>query len=108
MGVVKSTQGQNFSSSYTYAAVTVVFHFLCSDYVNLISGRYFCNRNKFLRKMVGLGFLNGDNAPTEDAKKALPGDIEPPRPKVMDKTVMRPLSRQMMTNPHFGQKKALV
>ena len=38
--------------------------------------------------MVGLGFLNGDNAPTEDAKKALPGDIEPPRPEVKDKTVI--------------------
>ena len=45
-------------------------------------------RNKFLRKMVGLGFLNGDNAPTEDAKKVLPDDIEPPRPEVMDKTVI--------------------
>lgn len=38
--------------------------------------------------MVGLGFLNSNNAPTEDAKKALPGDIESPRPELMEKTVI--------------------
>lgn len=37
--------------------------------------------------MVGLGFLNSRNAPTDDAKKALPSDIKP-RPEVMDKTVI--------------------
>lgn len=42
---------------------------------------------KFLRKMVGLGFLSKDNAPTEDAKKALPADIPAPTGNV-DKTVV--------------------
>lgn len=27
-------------------------------------------RTQFLQKMVGLGFLNSSNAPTEDAKKS--------------------------------------
>ena len=44
-------------------------------------------RKKFLRKMVGLGFLSKDNAPTEDAKKALPADIPAPTGNV-DKTVV--------------------
>ena len=31
--------------------------------------------NKFLRRMVSLGFLTESNAPTEEAKQALPSDI---------------------------------
>ena len=38
--------------------------------------------------MVALGFLNGSNAPTEEAKQALPTDLDPPRPEVMEKTVL--------------------
>ena len=30
----------------------------------------------FLHKMFSLGFLNKDNVPTEEAKKALPDDLE--------------------------------
>ena len=45
-------------------------------------------RNSCLRKMVELGFLNPDNAPTEDAKKALPSDIETPCPELIEKTVI--------------------
>ena len=45
-------------------------------------------RQKFLRKMVGLGFLNVNNAPTEEAKNALPSDLESPPPEVIDKTVV--------------------
>lgn len=45
-------------------------------------------RNKFLRKMVGLGFLNLDNAPTDEAKNALPSDLESPSSEVIDKTVI--------------------
>lgn len=45
-------------------------------------------RNKFLRKMVGLGFLDESNAPTDEAKQALPKDIEPPRPELKEKTVV--------------------
>ena len=35
-------------------------------------------RGQFLRKMIGLGFLNRDNAPTPEAKLALPEDLETP------------------------------
>ena len=45
-------------------------------------------RKSFLRKMAGLGFLNPNNALTDDAKKALPGDIETPCPKLIEKTVI--------------------
>ena len=45
-------------------------------------------RTKFLRRMVALGFLNANNAPTEDAKLALPSDLEMPPPRVMEKTVI--------------------
>ena len=37
--------------------------------------------------MVGLGFINGANAPTEEAKRALPVGIEP-RQERIDKTVI--------------------
>ena len=45
-----------------------------------------CQR-KFLRRMASLGFLNSDNAPTDDAKKALPTDITSPSLNVIDKIV---------------------
>ena len=45
-------------------------------------------RKSFLRKMVGLGFLNPTNAPTEEAKKALPNDLEPPPTEVIQKTIL--------------------
>jgi len=38
--------------------------------------------------MVMLGFLNADNAPTVDAKLALPTDLHCPEKDVMDKTVV--------------------
>lgn len=45
-------------------------------------------RLKFLRKMVGLGFLNKSNAPSEDAKQALIKlDLEPPQ-NLVNKTVI--------------------
>ena len=44
-------------------------------------------RKIFLRKMVGLGFLSSDNAPTEEAKQALPSDLPGPTGDV-DKTVV--------------------
>ena len=43
-------------------------------------------RKKFLRRMVALGFLNQSNAPTEEAKTALPTDLENPSQEVIDKT----------------------
>ena len=46
------------------------------------------NCKSFLRKMVGLKFLNPGNAPTSEAKKALLNDIEPPQTEVIDKTVL--------------------
>ena len=43
---------------------------------------------KFLRRMVSLGFLNESNAPTEEAKKALPSDLRGPPQEVADKTII--------------------
>ena len=43
--------------------------------------------NKFIRRMVGLGFINGANAPTEEAKCALPVGIQPQQERI-DKTVI--------------------
>ena len=45
-------------------------------------------RRVFLRKMAGLGFLDSSNAPAEEAKKALPDDLECPRQAILDKTVV--------------------
>ena len=45
-------------------------------------------RKKFLRRMVALGFLNQSNAPTEEAKAALPTDLVSPSPEIIDKTVI--------------------
>ena len=42
-------------------------------------------RKKFLWRM---GFLNASNAPTEEAKVALPADLHTPPPEVTDKTVI--------------------
>ena len=44
-------------------------------------------RSKFIRRMVGLGFINGANAPTEEAERALPVGIQPQQERV-DKTVI--------------------
>ena len=46
----------------------------------------FCK--KFLRRMVALGFINKDNAPSEEAKSALPDDLDGPCSEVLDKTVI--------------------
>ena len=43
---------------------------------------------KFLRRMVSLGFLNSNNAPTEEAKASLPVDISTPLSEVIDNTVV--------------------
>ena len=45
-------------------------------------------RAKFLRKMVALRFLNRDNAPTPEARLALPEDLETPRADVLSKTIV--------------------
>lgn len=45
-------------------------------------------RKKFLRRMVSLGFLNSANAPTEEARSALPSDLECPPQSVIEKTVV--------------------
>ena len=46
------------------------------------------SRKLFLRKMVKLGFLHFTNAPTEDAVKALPDDIDQPTNERRSKTVV--------------------
>ena len=38
--------------------------------------------------MVSLWFLNSDNAPTEEAKPALPGDLHCPEKVIIDKTAI--------------------
>ena len=45
-------------------------------------------RKRFLRRMVSLGFLNSTNAPTEQARLALPDDLDCPPQSVVDKTVV--------------------
>ena len=45
-------------------------------------------RMVFLRKMIALGFLNASNAPTEEARNALPEDLESPSQAVINKTVI--------------------
>ena len=45
-------------------------------------------RNKFLRRMIALGFLNQENAPSVEAKEALPNDINCPSSDVLNKTVI--------------------
>ena len=45
-------------------------------------------RNKFLRKMVSLGFLNKENAPTPEAAQALPSDLEAPASDQINKTII--------------------
>ena len=44
-------------------------------------------RKRFLRKMVALGFLSKENAPTKEAQFSLPDDLESPSPLVLNKTV---------------------
>jgi len=45
-------------------------------------------RKKFLRRMVTLGFLNESNAPTVEARAALPSDFHSPPQNVVDKTII--------------------
>ena len=44
-------------------------------------------RKHFLRKMVALGLLSKENAPTEEAQCSLPDDLESPSPLVLNETV---------------------
>jgi len=46
------------------------------------------SRKLFLRKMTKIGFLHFTNAPTEDAIKALPQDVDPPTNDRRSKTVV--------------------
>ena len=43
---------------------------------------------KFLRRIVALGFLNANNAPTEDAWNSMPSDSETPDESVVEKMVV--------------------
>lgn len=45
-------------------------------------------RKKFLRRMIALGFLNRNNAPTDEARNALPADLECPPEEILNKTVV--------------------
>ena len=46
------------------------------------------SRETFLRKMVKIDFLHFTNAPTEEAQKAIPADIDAPTPERCSKTVV--------------------
>ena len=46
------------------------------------------SRKAFLRKMVKIGFLHFTNAPTEQARQALPEDVDPPILERREKTVV--------------------
>ena len=69
-------------------------------------------RTKFVRRMVSLGFLNPDNAPTDEAKNALPSDVGPPLAEVIEKTVVLFLDetrfKQSKTNLHSGLRRGQV
>ena len=45
-------------------------------------------RWKFIHKMVTLGFINKDNAPTIEAAQCLPSDFECHPTAILDKTVV--------------------
>lgn len=45
-------------------------------------------RSKFLRKMVAVFFWNEQNAPTSEAKQALPSDLESPPADTVAKTII--------------------
>ena len=55
-------------------------------------------RAKFLCKMVALGFLNSENAPTAEAALSLPKDIDTPSAEQIAKP-----SSYSMTSEHFKQ-----
>ena len=45
-------------------------------------------QRKFLCKMAGLGFLRPDNAPTKEAKNALPKDLQTSTEDQIAKTII--------------------
>ena len=45
-------------------------------------------RQKYLRKMVSLGFINKDNAPTQEAAQCLPEDLRCPPKEQLEKTII--------------------
>ena len=45
-------------------------------------------RKTFLRRMASLGFLNPNNAPTDEAHNALPSDLEAPDLSIVEKTIV--------------------
>ena len=64
-------------------------------------------RKTFIRRLVALGFLNNDNVPTDEAKKALPTDLHSPDPEgQLSYFTMNLLFRPTMISPLSGQKKA--
>ena len=45
-------------------------------------------RKKFIRKMVSIGFINEDNAPTAEASQCLPEDLRCPSEEQLQKTIV--------------------
>ena len=68
------------------------FEVLTSKKGSFVDGHerpYVVEYRKILRQMVGLGFLNRDNVPTDEAKQALPVDLEGPSQALPKKTLSR-------------------
>ena len=63
--------------------------------------------NKYIRCMVGLGFINGNNAPTEEEKCALPIGIELQQKRI-DKTHDESIIMLMKTSHPSGVTVTLV
>ena len=70
------------------------------------------SRKNFLRKMVKIGFLHFTSAPTDEARQALPEDIDPPilerREKLLSFSTMRrhfnPMRTKVLSGELKGQK----
>ena len=64
------------------------------------------HRKKFLRKMVGLGFLRKEHAETLEAKQSFPEDLEEPPKEVTEKTIvffmMKPFFKPMKMKNDSG------
>ena len=63
-------------------------------------------RKIFLHKLVALGFLNANNAPTVEARNALPVDLESLNEAIIDRTGFSMTSQHfkaVTTRPHSGE-----
>lgn len=62
------------------------------------------SRETFLRKMVKIGFLHFTNAPTEEAQKAIPANIDAPTLERRSKTVVFCHDESTFQSLQWGEK----